>query len=87
MTEWLGNTPRVADKHYLQTTDAHDEPAATTTHDGSGGGATGGAVSVGQRLNRTDSYTTSTLQNTKKAVILGESTTASAPPVGLEPTT
>ena len=38
VTAWLGNTPQVAEKHYLQVTDEHFADAA-------GGGATSGAAS------------------------------------------
>jgi len=38
VTEWLGNTPSVATKHYLQVTDSHFEQATR------GNGAAGGAV-------------------------------------------
>jgi len=38
VTGWLGNTPRVADRHYLSTTEEHFRRAVSST-----GGATGGA--------------------------------------------
>ena len=38
---WLGNTPRVAEKHYLQVTNDHF--AQATVAGGAGGGAGGGA--------------------------------------------
>ena len=37
VTAWLGNTPRVAEKHYLQVTDDHF--AQATADGGAGGGA------------------------------------------------
>ena len=41
VTQWLGNTPAVANKHYLQVTDAHFAQAVDKT-----GGATGGAIAA-----------------------------------------
>jgi len=84
VTAWLGNTPRVASKHYLQTTEQHFQRAAGERVQM---GATGGAVDACQGVNRTDSETAPTLENTGKAVALEESATAKAPRVGLEPTT
>ena len=46
VTAWLGNTPSVAAKHYLQITDGHF--AQASAQEASAGGATGGAVSVEQ---------------------------------------
>ena len=42
VTAWLGNTPSVAAKHYLQITDGHF--AQASAQDASTGGATGGAI-------------------------------------------
>jgi len=41
VAEWLGNTPDIANKHYLSTTEQHFEKAAGV--DSVGGGANGGA--------------------------------------------
>ena len=80
VTEWLGNTPSVATKHYLQVTDAHYEEAVKV---GAGlMGATLGAVSGGKGMSANDSCTTPHLKNLGKPRISGVNDVLKAPPVG-----
>ncbi|TWU21807.1 tyrosine-type recombinase/integrase [Bythopirellula polymerisocia] len=79
VTAWLGNTPKVATKHYLQVTDDHFRKAAA------GMGATVGAVSDCQGVNCTHSCTHSQSENPEESTILGVLGDLLAPRVGLEP--
>ena len=56
VTAWLGNTPKVADKHYLQVTPKHY--AQAVAQGGANGGAAGGrtrsqAIAPNQKSPRT----------------------------------
>ena len=93
VTEWLGNTPSIASKHYLQVTDDHFLLAVE-----SGGGATGGAQEpevVQQSVPSASDSNCQQLPESKKVSGVTTFSTASpetsdyseAPPVGLEPTT
>ena len=89
VTAWLGNTPKVADKHYLQVTDDHYAQAVAN------GGAGGGAQVVQHVVpqpaaiscNGSQQMSKASGLTTKKGVIPEAFDIGEAPPVGLEPTT
>jgi len=58
VTAWLGNTPRIAMKHYLQVTDADFERAAKTPAEGGARSAQNAAQS-GRAANREEPQKTS----------------------------
>ena len=93
VTAWLGNTPRVADKHYLQVTEEHFSQAVTAKN----GGATVGAMvvqkPVPQAAAGVGTESQETPQTTMAEVVMRSVATWyeevrmwEAPPVGLEPT-
>ena len=85
VTAWLGNTPTVAEKHYLQTTEEHFRQAAA--HEG--GGAIGGAIGCDGGANSVPHSLAPRRQNTEKAApcdSMQHGAAYEAPPVGLEPT-
>ncbi len=96
VTGWLGNTPRVADRHYLQTLDEHFRQAVVG--EGRESGATGGAMVVQKPVpqaaayNRKDSHEESeAIENTEVMQPAAKQCDCvqsdQTPPVGLEPTT
>ena len=94
VTGWLGNTPAVANKRYLTTTDDHFRQAVVETPEASKtGGATVGAVDVKQVvqspvLSASDTDCQLHHHPTKKAenvVFPSVSGLYSVPPRGVEP--
>ena len=94
VTAWLGNTPRVADKYYLQVTEDHHRQAVSNQN----GGATVGAKVVQEPVpqavaaNCTGSQESSQNALSQLLTRIGaigcdELQLREAPPVGLEPTT
>jgi hypothetical protein len=77
VTSWLGNTPKVADKHYLQVTPEH---MAEAVRGGAGGGAAG--CRNGVQVHHFEHHPSQ--ENPRKGSISGVFGTSEAPPVGLE---
>jgi len=91
VTAWLGNSPKVALKHYLSVTDQHFQQAAGAES----GGATAGAVVVqqvvpsasGDDCQEVTQTTRATGVTTENAVFPEALETYLVPPEGLEPST
>jgi len=73
--EWIGNSPDIAQRHYLQTTDQHFEtaisPAAGVVHSGLSFGAKSGAVDAGKGRKCTEICTTHDTKNAENLVLQG----------------
>ncbi|MCH7726586.1 MAG: site-specific integrase [Planctomycetes bacterium] len=90
VTEWLGNTPAIAMKHYLQVTDAHYQQANEDS-----GGARGGAMVVQQVVPSASGGDCQEMTETKQASGVAPDLatfpkafeTCGVPPKGLEPLT
>ena len=90
VNSWLGQSTAVANRHYLQVTDAHWEKAVAAGTNGTAdecGGPTGGPISVNQASSGGISDDAEDGENPEKDDARGTEPNASIPPVGLEPTT
>ena len=75
VTDWCGNSPAVAQPHYLQTLEQHFEKAVDKT-----GGATVGAVVVQQSVPQASAHSRTQTQETQKTPAITEVTLVSAAP-------
>ena len=84
---WMGHSSKVAEKSYLQVTPDHWKAGASDLTGSEIGGPTGGPISANRGQSNGTTSGTTLRRDHEKTPIRRDLIGASAPPVGLEPTT